>query len=182
MGLDIYFYKHRNTNTQIERALKDFYAEFSEKTPYDEVRELAEKMGVADRVDIEANEYHDSEGNSHKYTTAYRTDTEEVGYMRKHNHLLPYFGYGENCSNQPVSRSAIEAFIDDATEVLSHWGEEGFENVANDLIPHEEGFFFGGYDYDDWYRQDLEEDIRIFKDILAETDWNTDIVVMHCWW
>lgn len=181
MGLDIYFYKHRNTNAQTERALKEFYEQFNEQMPASKVRELAEELGVRDRVSVEEHEY-TMNGKPTTYTTAYRTDTEEVGYMRKHNHLLPYFNYGDNCSNQPVSRSAIEAFIDDATEVLSHWGEEGFENVANDLIPHEEGFFFGGYDYDDWYRQDLEEDIRIFKDILAETDWNTDEIVMHCWW
>lgn len=157
--------------------MEKFYDTIKESTPISEVRQLANELGIADRLDIEQEVY-----NGTPYVTAHRNDTNEVGYMRKHNHLIPYFNYGENCSNKVVERCEIEAFVDDATEVLEHWGNPDFEEVASETIPTESGFFFGGTEYDKWYKMDLEEDIRIFKDILENTDWNTDYIIMHCWW
>lgn len=177
MGLDIFFRRRKNTNAAIERAMEKFYGTIKESTPISEVRKLANELGIADRLDIEQKEY-----NGTPYVTADRNDSDECGYMRKHNHLVSYFGYEDNCSDKPVSREALEAFVLDATKVLEHYGKDDFSEVAENLVPCEQGFFFGSYDYDEWYKEKLEDDIRIFKEIISGTDWNSDIVVMHCWW
>lgn len=177
MGLDIFFQKHKNSNLKIERAFANFYDEYNEDMLVSEARALADKFGVTDRLDIEEHQYGDL-----RYVTAERNDTEDVGYMRKHNHLLPYFNYADDCSDKFVSKTEVEAFIDDAKTVLSHRGEEDAQEVADDLIPTESGFFFGSTEYDDYYYACLEEDIRIFEEILEDFDFNNDILIMHCWW
>ena len=177
MGLDIYFQKHKNFNLQIERAFDKFWDKFNEDMLVSEVRALAEKLGIADRLTIEECEY-----DGHPFVDASRNDTERVGYMRKHNHLLPYFKYEDNCSDRFVSKSEVEAFIDDAKTVISHRYEDDAQEVAEDLIPTESGFFFGSTEYDEYYYADLEEDIRIFEEILDNFDFNNDVLIMHCWW
>lgn len=38
--------------------------------------------------------------------------------------------------------------------------------VAQELLPPQEGFFFGGYDYDEWYWEWLEETVKIIDRVL----------------
>lgn len=177
MGLDIYFQKHKNSNLQIERAFDKFWDKFNEDMLVSEVRALADSLGITDRLTIEEGEY-----DGQTFVDASRNDTERVGYMRKHNHLLPYFKYEDNCSDRFVSKSEVEAFIDDAKTVISHRYEDDAQEVAEDLIPTESGFFFGSTEYDEYYYADLEEDIRIFEEILDNFDFNNDVLIMHCWW
>lgn len=182
MGLDIYFKRRRNSNAATENSLAKFYGSFEETDTAEKVRGLAKQFGVEDKVDVSEHEYTDGNGNKTVYVTAYRNDTEEAAYFRKHNHLLPYFGYGENCSNLPISRNQLEQFIEDAKEVLSHEGKDDFQQVAAELIPTESGFFFGSVEYGEWYCSELRENIEAFQGILDNFDFNTDILYMHCWW
>lgn len=177
MGLDIFFKKHRNSNLQIERAFDKFWDKFNEDMPVSEVRALAEKLGITDRLTIKECEY-----GGQPFVDASRNDTEEAAYFRKHNHLIPYFGYGENCSNLTISRNQLEQFIEDAKEVLSHEGKDDFQQVAAELIPTESGFFFGSVEYDEWYCNDLRDNIEAFQSILDYFDFDNDILYMHCWW
>ena len=107
---------------------------------------------------------------------------EEVCYFRKHNHLIPYFGYGEDFSVLNVEKSQIEDYVSDCKAVLEHWGKPDFEEVAEEKIPTCEGFFFGCYEYDEYYKEKLEEDLKAFQKVLETFNWDEDELIMHCWW
>jgi len=111
-----------------------------------------------------------------------KKNDEEVAYFRKHNHLLPYFGYEDNCSEITITKGQIEGFVADCNEVLEHWGKPDFEEVAEAKIPTEQGFFFGCYEYDEYYKQKLEKDLNEFRNLLSTFDWDNDELVMSCWW
>lgn len=185
MGLDIYFMKRKGTNARIERALAKFYQQFNEETPVADVRKAADELGIADRVTIKENTYTariDGQEKKVKYVTAYRSDSDEVAYFRKHNHLLPYFGYGENCTDLPVTRKMLQKFVSDARKVLRHWGKPDFEKFAEKVMPTCAGFFYGSTDYDDWYRDELEDEIEQLTKVIETTDFRKDRIVLHCWW
>lgn len=50
------------------------------------------------------------------------------------------------------------------------------------LLPVRKGFFFGNYDYDDWYKEDLEETVKILKKVLKTTDFETEMVFYLSSW
>lgn len=45
-------------------------------------------------------------------------------------------------------------------------------SVAEELLPTQGGFFFGGTNYDEWYIDDLKHTIEIIEKILKETDFD----------
>lgn len=116
------------------------------------------------------------------YFWSKKNDDEEVAYFRKHNHLLPYFGYEDDCSELTITKAQVEDFVSDCNEVLEHWGKPDFEEVAKAKIPTEFGFFFGHYEYDEYYKQKLEQDLHKFTNLLTTFDWDTDELVMQCSW
>ena len=125
---------------------------------------------------------------------------EEIGYWRKANAIHAWFikncaDGDDDCREIYVSRSQLQELLDSVNEVLDNvvlktgivengqalkdgeWEpilEEGkyIENidVARDLLPTEEGFFFGSTNYDQWYHMDLELTKEILDDALAEPD------------
>lgn len=46
--------------------------------------------------------------------------------------------------------------------------------VAKELLPTQSGFFFGGTEYDEWYKMDLEETIKKLEKVLEETDFENE--------
>jgi hypothetical protein len=45
-------------------------------------------------------------------------------------------------------------------------------SVAEELLPTQSGFFFGGTDYDEWYIEDIKHTIKMIEKILKETDFD----------
>ena len=45
-------------------------------------------------------------------------------------------------------------------------------SVAEELLPTQSGFFFGGTAYDEWYVKDIENTIQIIEKVLKETDFD----------
>lgn len=86
-----------------------------------------------------------------------------VGYWRKANHIHAWFvdtvqnGMDE-CQRSYVSFETLELLRDQCREVLAD------RKKAEEMLPVKEGFFFGTYEYDDYYFQDLEETIRIIDE------------------
>lgn len=54
--------------------------------------------------------------------------------------------------------------------------------VAEELLPSCGGFFFGSTSYDEWYMQDIENTIKIIKNVLATTDFETQMLVYCSSW
>lgn len=55
-------------------------------------------------------------------------------------------------------------------------------SVAEELLPSCSGFFFGGTGYDEWYVRDIADTIKILEEVLATTDFETQMVVYRSSW
>ena len=54
--------------------------------------------------------------------------------------------------------------------------------AAMEHLPPQEGFFFGTYEIDDWYLEDIKETAEICNKLLAETDFENEELWYHAWW
>ena len=92
---------------------------------------------------------------------------EEIGYWRKANQIHNWFvnnvqNGNDNCGTYYVDVDNLEELSNLCKEVLAD------NSKANVLLPTHQGFFFGGYEYDEWYFDQLKETVEIIDGILAE--------------
>lgn len=93
--------------------------------------------------------------------------TFRVAYWRKANAIHKWFvdncqdGVDE-CQETYISREQLQQLIDLCKEVLEK------PKDASNKLPTSNGFFFGGTDYDDYYKQDLEYTIERLQKILSD--------------
>jgi hypothetical protein len=81
-------------------------------------------------------------------------------YWRKANAIHGWFVENcqngeDNCREHYVSREQLETLRDLCKDILEHPDAER----DSDLEP-KEGFFFGSYEKDEWYYQDLEDTVK----------------------
>lgn len=93
-------------------------------------------------------------------------------YWRKANAIHKWFvdncQKGEdNCESHLVSREDLEKLRDLCKEVMSN------KDKAAELLPFQEGFFFGTYDYDEWYWGSVKGTIEEIDELLNyfDEDW-----------
>jgi hypothetical protein len=121
--------------------------------------------------------------------------TEEVAYWRKFNALHGWFvnecGDGEDdCKEVYVDESKIEellVLLKQVQEKLNNskiitttakdWRGEDVEvkvyecaDEVVDLFPPTQGFFFGGSDIDEWYKQDVDNTIEVLEELVKENE------------
>lgn len=90
-----------------------------------------------------------------------------LAYWRKANEIHRWFvdkcqeGVDE-CQETWVSREDLQELVDTCKTVL------GDMSRAKELLPTQEGFFFGGTDYDEFYKQDLEYTVERLEKVLAD--------------
>lgn len=69
-------------------------------------------------------------------------------------------------------------------EVIEHW-EDGMvledSTMAEEFLPTQDGFFFGGTHYDEYYWQDLLDTIEICKRALEVYDSHSSIYYKSSW-
>lgn len=92
-------------------------------------------------------------------------ETEAV-YWRKANAIHKWFVDNvqdgeDDCGYYDVSTEDLQTLRDLCQRVLD------FKHLANELLPVQSGFFFGGTDYDEWYFAELE---RTAKEITVLLD------------
>ena len=85
-----------------------------------------------------------------------KEETEEIGYFRKVNFLIPFFEERtgeeiENCELVYITEEDIEELIRRCKEVLDNHEE------ANILLPTTTGFFYGSDEYDEYYFDNVQE-------------------------
>lgn len=81
-------------------------------------------------------------------------DYEEIAYFRKVNFLVKFMEdyYGkevENCVPFEINKGGILALKNRCAKVLKD------HTLAKELLPTQEGFFFGNTDYNDAYYKDV---------------------------
>ena len=87
-------------------------------------------------------------------------------YWRKANAIHGWFVDNcqdgvDDCRQAHVSREALIVLRDIVQRILND------RNLASELLPTQEGFFFGSTEYDEYYFGDLEETVRIIDDALS---------------
>lgn len=95
--------------------------------------------------------------------------SEEIGYWRKANAIHKWFVDNvqdgkDDCGTYPVTRdqlSKLHALCKAVTEDNSK---------ASELLPSQNGFFFGSTEYDEWYFKDISMTMAIIEDCLSEED------------
>lgn len=137
---------------------------------------------------------------------------DEVGYWRKANAIHKWFVDNvqngvDNCEHYEVSKKQLEELlgicktIKDSVQMEKGWVKNGerFENgmwcpqfeegerivnteVAEELLPTQSGFFFGGTDYDEWYMQDIEYTVETLTKVLKETDFDRQMITYCSSW
>ena len=78
-----------------------------------------------------------------------------AAYWRKANQIHGWFVRNvqddvDDCGSYEVGRNDLQALVDVCRKVLAN------RKLAAKLLPPNEGFFFGGYEYDEYYFDELQ--------------------------
>lgn len=97
------------------------------------------------------------------------TITETVAYWRKDNAIHQWFvkniqGGVDDCGKYYVPIEELENLVNLCEELLINRDLE----LAREKLPTQEGFFFGGIEYDEYYWNSLEETIKMLKPLIEE--------------
>ena len=96
----------------------------------------------------------------------------EVGYWRKANAIHKWFVNNvqdgeDDCNRYEVSVKQLLQLRDLCEQVVEN------NNLAMELLPPTQGFFFGSTDLDEYYYQDLDYTIEMLDRVLGEISWET---------
>ena len=92
--------------------------------------------------------------------------TVKVGYWRKDNQIHSWFvnnvqGGEDDCGEYRVSREQLLELRDVCRKVADD------NSLAEELLPPQDGFFFGGTELDEWYFEGIKATIAILDRILS---------------
>lgn len=101
---------------------------------------------------------------------------EEAMYWRKCNAIHKFFvntvQHGnDDCKPYYVSHEVLRDLYNRCCLILAD------HSKAHELLPTQDGFFFGSTEYDEWYFQDLENTVKALK----ELDDNADYEYQSSW-
>lgn len=104
--------------------------------------------------------------------------SESIGYWRKANHIHKWFVENcqdgeDDCKEYYVERSDLEKLLEVCRLVRDN------HSLAEELLPPEQGFFFGSTELGDWYFEDIDYTIKLIEDILVEDLGNHDIEYVY---
>ena len=153
MGLDMYLHAKK-------------YVEKIDWTKLDRDKGLG--MDSPEVVNPLWNEIVDTAGMSDVATDIYGVHVEVTcAYWRKSNQIHKWFvdnvqGGNDNCGEYYVSNEKLNQLRETCRQAL----------FAKDpsLLPPQAGFFFGSYDIDEWYWQDIKDTIKKIDRVLALPD------------
>lgn len=90
---------------------------------------------------------------------------EEVGYWRKVNAIHNWFVQNcqdgvDDCKEYSVESSQLEELLNICKQIKED------HSKAEELLPPQEGFFFGNTDLDDWYFRGINDTIEILEPLV----------------
>ena len=96
-------------------------------------------------------------------------DGHEFGYWRKANQIHGWFVKNvqdgiDECQTVEVSREKLKNLKETCEKVVADL------TLAENLLPRTQGFFFGNYDYNEWYVEVLLKTIEICDKALKEPE------------
>jgi hypothetical protein len=113
----------------------------------------------------------------------------------------------DDCDYYEVSKEQLEELLEvcakvrDGSKLVKGWVKNGerYENgqwlpcmeedeyienpgLAEELLPTQDGFFFGGTNYDQWYMRDITDTIDILANVLETTDFDREMITYRSSW
>ena len=173
---------------------------------YEHVPKGKKRAFYKDLVRIEYSDY-DTEKCWPWYNITYK-----VGYWRKANQVHNWFvenvqGGEDECNPYVVTKEQLQELLDICTRLknelvliparvctgIVYEGDEfvkqyedgstiGNPELAEELLPSCDGFFFGTTDYDQWYYEDIVKTVDILTKVINETDWENEVVFYESSW
>ncbi len=106
--------------------------------------------------------------------------TARAAYWRKANHIHRWFvdnvqKGNDDCAEYSVSRERLSELVALCKTILAN------RDQAKELLPTQDGFFFGSTDYDQYYFGDLQETIDQIESALAEFDDSWSFYYQSSW-
>lgn len=102
----------------------------------------------------------------------------EVGYFRKFNALFNWVDVHikpiENCVDIPISK-------EDLIKLQELLNQLDNTNCA-ELLPTQDGFFFGSTVYDECYWEDVASLKELITKTLDQFGFNKEQIYFHAWW
>lgn len=92
---------------------------------------------------------------------------ERAGYWRKANHIHQWFvdncqNGEDDCKEYYVDQEQLKELLDVCKQVKEN------HDLAEELLPTQSGFFFGGTEYDEYYFDCIDETIEIIEEALKD--------------
>lgn len=93
----------------------------------------------------------------------------EIGYWRKANHIHKWFVDNiqrgvDDCDEYYVSRENLKKLLEICQKIFKD------NSLAKELLPTQDGFFFGGTEYNKYYFDDIKDTIKIIEKCLKLPD------------
>ena len=101
-----------------------------------------------------------------------------AGYFRKVNCIYKYFMDRLEDELCIITKDDLEDIMIRAAKVLRARNEE----VSQELLPTQSGFFFGGTDYDECYYEKVANILEVFGNLLCEWSDDEDLVYVSMSW
>lgn len=150
MGLDMYFYARKTGFAAFDRRDKESGAE--DRTDYP--KDISPLGDYIERWN---------------YRSKITQEEWQIGYFRKFNalHACIVGRFGDESrgwEDVKLAKENVEEILEDMKKVAEN------HDLAEDLLPTQEGFFFGCTDYDKWYFSNVEDGIEFFELVLKTLD------------
>ena len=82
----------------------------------------------------------------------------------------------DDCGEYSVDTGQLSDLVDLCKKVLAN------RELAEELLPTQAGFFFGGTEIDDYYFQDLEDTIKKLEPFVTDPAWSSwDFTYQSSW-
>jgi hypothetical protein len=92
---------------------------------------------------------------------------EEVGYWRKANQIHKWFVDNVQSGNDDCKEYYVD--IDDLMNLLDACKQvKADPSKAEELLPPQSGFFFGGTEIDEYYMHEIDHTIEMLESVLSE--------------
>lgn len=109
--------------------------------------------------------------------------TVSAAYWRKANAIHKWFvdtvqNGKDDCGEYQVTVAQLKELVSLCEQVLRNKEE------ASELLPTQEGFFFGSTEYNEWYETDLKETIKMINKAIkgcSDDDWETSFYYSSSW-
>jgi len=161
MGLDMYLYANKYMSGSMWDGAPEYYKEQSRQ--YAEIIELIGAQTYGKLVDMPSVQIQ-----------------LKVAQWRKANAIHGWFVENvqdgeDECKKTYVGREQLEQLLDLCKQVLDDTSK------AEELLPVTAGFFFGSYEYDEWYYDYVRDTMNMIEAVLTNVPDECDFYYQSSW-